>query len=213
MSVAVAPDALSTFFEARDVRRPLVCSRHASVMPNLSRHLQVRGSCRGYGEVRTAWALRTEMENINESIARGMESDRPKVPKRPIDARACMTTNLITFSPSHKLREVMRTLLKYNISGAPVVDKSKNVVGIVSELDCVRVIASGSYDHAPYQMERSVGGFMSEHVVTVGPGEEVFSLVSLFEKHSVRLLPVIEDGVLIGLVSRRDVMRQWSLRY
>jgi CBS domain-containing protein len=124
-----------------------------------------------------------------------------------------MTPNLVTLSPNQTLREVMKILLSYNVNSAPVVDQAMKLLGILSELDCLRVIASGSYDQAPYQMERTADGFMTTKVITAAPGEEVFRLVELFEKYTIRSIPVVDDGALIGQVTRRDVLRQLSLRY
>ncbi len=152
------------------------------------------------------------MENINESIARAMETGRPKPPDKPLDARTCMTTKLTTFDPKQTVKEVMEVLLKSKISGGPVVEEQRILVGMISEIDCLRALASASYDQSPYQTDRTVLDMMSRNVISVSPDEEVFAMVQLFSKHSIRRLPVVEDGVVVGQVSRRDILRELSKR-
>ncbi len=152
------------------------------------------------------------MDTINESIARAMESGRPRHFERPLVARDCMATKVITFHPEQTVKHVMGVLLKCNISGGPVVDDEMRLLGMISEIDCLRTLASGSYDHSDYETDRSVSEMMSRNIVSVSPEEEVFAMVELFARHSVRRLPVVEDGVVVGQVSRRDILRELSKR-
>ena len=65
------------------------------------------------------------------------------------NAQAMMTTKVITFLPETRIYEAMRTLLSNKISGAPVVDKSHLLVGILSEKDCFRVLTATAFDGSP----------------------------------------------------------------
>lgn len=145
------------------------------------------------------------MDDINESIARAIGSKPAKQPPLPT-ASDCMTRRLITFRPDQPIREVVKTLLDKGISGGPVVE-AKTLVGMISELDCLRALAGSAYEGHYTARDRIVSEEMSRAPITVGPSDNIYTITHLFETHSVRRLPVIDDGVLVGQVSRRDVLR------
>lgn len=147
------------------------------------------------------------MEDINESIARAIGSKPAKAPRLPT-ARDCMTTRLITFRPDDPIRNVVKVLLDKRISGGPVMDDKGQLVGMISELDCLRALAGAAYEGHYTARDRSVRDEMSSNIRTVNPGDDVYTMAHLFETHSIRRLPVMEDGKLIGQVSRRDVLRE-----
>ncbi len=119
-----------------------------------------------------------------------------------------MTSKLVTFRPDQTALEAMRSLLKHRISGGPVVEKQRRLVGMFSEIDCLNALASGAYDAEPLQRNRPVGELMTRNCVVIDPTVEVYGMIQLFETHSIRRLPVVEKGVLIGQVSRRDILRE-----
>jgi CBS domain-containing protein len=117
--------------------------------------------------------------------------------------RDVMARNLITLHPEQDIYVAIDSLLKNRVSGAPVVDKDGNLAGIISEKDCLRVFASGAF----YQLGGGiVGDFMSKTVLTVDPDDDVFKVADIFMKNHFRRLPVVKDGKLVGLISRRDVL-------
>lgn len=146
------------------------------------------------------------MDDINESIARAIGSKPAKPPPLPT-ANDCMTRRLITFFPDQPIREVVQTLLDKGISGGPVVE-GKTLVGMISELDCLRALAGSAYEGHYTARDRLVRDEMSRDPITILPTDNVYTMAHLFEAHSVRRLPVIDDGILIGQVSRRDVLRE-----
>jgi CBS domain-containing protein len=115
--------------------------------------------------------------------------------------------SLVTLTPEMPIAEAIRLLLKHKISGAPVVDEHGKLIGICSELDCLRVLAAGEFYADDHREEGTVGDYMSHDFKTVGPDEDIYSLAHYFLTHSVRRLPVLENGELIGQLSRRDVLR------
>lgn len=154
------------------------------------------------------------MENINESIARAVQSGRPQhVPACQPTARDCMTTSLTTFRPAQTLREVIRILLARGISGGPVVDHDGCLVGMISEMDCLRAVAAGAYDNEPFERSRLVAETMSRDCVTIDPSADIYKMAQLFDQHAVRRLPVLDGATLIGQVSRRDILAMIERRY
>jgi len=127
---------------------------------------------------------------------------RPTVPL----ARDLMTRRLHTLTPSTSLFDAVAFLLRHDISGAPVVDETGRLVGLFSELDCLRALAGGEfYDHG-YYAAHTVADLMSEASHTIAPDLDLFAIAGTFVTLRVRRLPVVEDGRLVGLVGRRDML-------
>jgi CBS domain-containing protein len=122
-------------------------------------------------------------------------------------ARDVMTRKLVTLRPDSSITEAIGVLLRRDVSGVPVVDADGTLVGILSERDCLRVLAVGEYDAADEDRLRSVAEFMTPPIYTVTPEVGLYSLADFFLTHHQRRLPVVEEGRLVGLVSRRDALR------
>lgn len=118
-----------------------------------------------------------------------------------------MTTSLVTFSPDTSLFEAIRLMLKNQISGAPVLDAEGRLAGIFSERNCLKVLTAGEFYSDDHREEGTVGNYMTQDFQSVGPDLDLYSLAQTFLTHAVRRLPVLEDGQLLGQVSRRDVLR------
>ena len=117
--------------------------------------------------------------------------------------REFMATRLVTLTPDMDIFTAMRLLLQHRVSGAPVIDKDQHLLGILSERDCLRVFASGAYYK---EAGGCVADYMSKVLETVGPDDELFQVADVLLANSFRRLPVVEDGKLVGQVSRRDVL-------
>lgn len=118
-----------------------------------------------------------------------------------------MTTRLITLSPETSLETAMRTLVNNQISGAPVVDANGKLVGIFSEMDCLRSIVGGDFYNEGEVDQHRVDRYMSEPKHTVTPGTDIYRIAQLFIDYSIRRLPVVDGDELVGQISRRDVLR------
>lgn len=118
--------------------------------------------------------------------------------------RDFMTRELVTFSPSTPIVEAIDTLVKTKISGAPVIDNHGNLVGVLSEKDCMKVALDMKY-HQEYG--GPVSDFMHTEVLTVQDDMSIAEVAEMFFTSSFRRYPVFKDNQLVGQISRRDVLR------
>ncbi len=123
---------------------------------------------------------------------------------KPIRVRDFMSASTVTFTPDTSVMDAIHSLVTHRVSGAPVVDDRGNVVGVLSERDCLAVTLQSSY-----HSERSgkVADFMSQQVKTVDSNDSIVDLASMFLKAPYRRYPVMHDNRLVGVISRRDVLR------
>jgi CBS domain-containing protein len=115
-------------------------------------------------------------------------------------------SNLITFTPDQTIQEVIDTIINKGISGAPVLDKDRKLVGIISEKDCLRIIVDQAYHNLPTS-DRKVSDYMTAQVKVLSSNSDVAEAANEFLRSPIRRLPIVENGVLIGQVSRRDILK------
>ena len=123
----------------------------------------------------------------------------------PILVSDYMTQNLITFRTDQSILEVMELFTKHNISGGPVLDDNGFLVGIISEADCMKQISESRYFNQPI-LDKSVEKFMTKEVETIPHDISIFDATGIFDKHNRRRLPVMRDGILVGQISRKDIV-------
>ena len=121
--------------------------------------------------------------------------------------REIMTRKLVTLRPEMAALDAAELLLKKGISGAPVVDEDGRLLGLLSEYDCLRATASADYQMDGHDAVELVGDLMSSECVTVTPDTNLFTVVHAFVERRMRRFPVVENGKLVGQVSRRDALR------
>jgi len=114
-----------------------------------------------------------------------------------------MVTSLITLSPDLDIYSAVDVLVKEKVAGAPVVDRLGKLVGIISDRDCLRAtLAAGMHESPP----GTVADYMSRQVMTIESSMGIFHVAKMFLDHGYRRFPVVENGRLLGQVSRRDVL-------
>ena len=124
--------------------------------------------------------------------------------KKPILARDYMTKAVVTLFPDMNLLDAVHLLLERRISGAPVVDSHGNLVGILTEKDCLRAALNASYYG---DLGGLVADHMQPHVATVSDDTPIFEVTRLFINGHFRRYPVVHGHRLVGSISRRDVLR------
>ena len=135
----------------------------------------------------------------------GVRAKAKPVPKPPLLVSDYMTRELITFSPDQSILEVMELFIRHRISGGPVVDDNGILVGIVSEADFMKQISESRYFNMPI-LEKQVSNFMSSPVNTIEHDRTIFDAALCFHTNSRRRLPVLNNGRLVGQISRRDIV-------
>ncbi|WP_340075873.1 CBS domain-containing protein [Leptobacterium sp. I13] len=123
----------------------------------------------------------------------------------PILVEDYMTKDLVVFSPDQSILEVMELFIKHNISGGPVVNERGELVGIISEADCMKQISESRYFNMPI-LDKSVERFMTKNVETIPHDMNIFDAASVFYKNKRRRLPVLDTGTLVGQISRKDIV-------
>ena len=127
--------------------------------------------------------------------------------RRVPTVREIMTPSLVTLHPEMTATDGAKELLARGISGAPGVDQDGALIGLLSEHDCLRAVASAEYQMDGHDDAETVADLMVPKCYTVEPGLDLFGLAHEFVRLRVRHLPVLEDGRLVGQVSRRDALR------
>ena len=127
-------------------------------------------------------------------------------------AKQYMTTNLITLEKDMNVYYAIGILLNNNISGAPVIDNNKKLIGILSEKDCLEVFAESAQTDIALPSAISLGRgtveqFMTKSISTIKADDDLYSVVDIFLKNNFRRLPVLQDQKLVGQISRRDILK------
>lgn len=114
--------------------------------------------------------------------------------------------DMIIFSPDQPIQDVIATIIEKKIAGAPVLDDQNHLVGMISEKDCLRLIVDQAYNNMPAET-RKVSDYMTPKVQTLSPTTNVVEAAIEFLNSPMRRFPVVENGRLIGQVSRRHILR------
>ena len=111
-----------------------------------------------------------------------------------MNAKDIMTRDIITVSPTMSVKNLAMTLIKNQISGAPVAGKNGKIVGVVSEADIVA------------KKGKDVKSIMSKSVISVSEETSVEEIARLMTAHAIKRLPVMTEGAIVGIVSRADIV-------
>lgn len=115
-----------------------------------------------------------------------------------------MATDLLVLDPEMEINKALAQLLEKNYSGAPVVDGTGKLVGMLSKKDCLKAALNASYYQ---QWGGTVGDYMSSKAETLDADLDLVQAAELFLKSHYRRFPVLRDGKLAGQISRADLLR------
>ncbi len=115
-----------------------------------------------------------------------------------------MDTHVYSLKPEAEILDAVGFLLEHHVTGAPVVDGDGHLVGMLTEKDCLKLIATGADADRPHG---TVAEFMTTAVTTISPDTDVYYAAGLFLHQGFRRFPVVEAGRLVGAITRFDILR------
>lgn len=138
--------------------------------------------------------------------------------------RDVMVAPVITVTPSTTVKEVAELFLEKRISAAPVVESQQRLVGIVSEGDLLHRVEAGTERHRSWWLKGFIGDdtlaaeyvkshglkvsdVMTRRVVTATPETPLHEVAALLEKNAIKRVPILENGKLVGIVSRANLIQ------
>ena len=135
----------------------------------------------------------------------GRRTTAKKDDLKPSLVKDYMSKKLITFRPDQPVAEVMELLIKNRISGGPVVNDKNELLGIISEGDCIKQISESRYYNMPVEND-TVDKHMVKNVETIDENLNIFDAAAQFLNSKRRRFPIVKNGKLIGLISQKDIL-------
>jgi len=135
-----------------------------------------------------------------------------------------MVSRVVTTTPDASVQDVAQLMLASRVSGLPVLDERGKLVGIISEGDLMRRTEAGTEHHRPWWLKmfmgtdalaleyvkehaRKVSDLMTRRVITATPATPVGDIAALLERNRIKRVPIVEDGKLVGIVSRANLLQ------
>lgn len=112
-----------------------------------------------------------------------------------------MTTEVVTVKKQTPIIEVIELLLANNITGLPVVDSHRHLVGLISEKDVLKLLSDPDNDSL------TVADFMTENVTAFDVEDNIIAVCESLTNSSFRRVPILKDGKLAGVISRKDLIK------
>jgi CBS domain-containing protein len=139
-------------------------------------------------------------------------------------ARDVMVSAVVTASPDTTVEKLARLMVNLRISGVPVLDRDGHLVGVVTEGDLLRRVETGTEAHRPRLSElfssnsrlaaeyvkshaKRVADIMTREVFSVGELATLGEIADLLETKHIKRVPVVNDGKIVGIVSRADLLK------
>ena len=142
----------------------------------------------------------------------GMPNTEVRVPrggkmlhKSAVTAKDIMITTVRSVRASDSIFDATQMLCKNGFSGAPVLDGAGHLKGILSEKDCIHAFLNAIHHRSPPVTVQEV---MTANVITVTEDTGILDVAHLFVDKGLRRVPVTREGLLVGQISRRDLLRQ-----
>lgn len=136
--------------------------------------------------------------------------------------RDLMTTSIVSIGPEAPLKEAARRMIEAGVSGLPVTTGDGELIGVITEADFVKSEAGRreekrnrllgwlfDRDRMP-EGEKTVADVMTAEVISLPPTADHVDAARLMEKAKIKRIPIVDEGHLIGVVSRRDILRAFT---
>lgn len=146
------------------------------------------------------------MKNYQQKEVAG--NDKKEAAKAiPVTEYMVHEKDLIAFHPDTEIMKVVGTLLEHRIAGAPVLNEKKEMVGLIDDKDCLKILFDSVYHNQPVN-KSTVADYMSNVLKTISVKADIFEVADIFlsTKYK-RLLVVDEDNRLVGQISRQDILQ------
>lgn len=115
--------------------------------------------------------------------------------------KSIMTIGVITVKADTPIYEALYLLTQNKISGIPVVDEDKEVIGVLSEKDVLNILFDKKLD-----VKSTVEDYMSRDVICFTEDDSAIDVCKFFIRSNIRRVPITKDNKLVGIVSRADII-------
>ena len=118
-----------------------------------------------------------------------------------LKAKAIMTTDVVTVTKDADIYEAIQIMIAHNVTGLPVIDSDRTLVGVVTEKDVLTLL---------YNIEDRPGevqNYMTPAVVAFDQEDSIVEIAASLADNPFRRVPILKDGKLVGVVSRKDIVR------
>ena len=118
--------------------------------------------------------------------------------------RDFMAKQYATVTPDQSVFSAVKTIIEYHQSALPVIDESSQLIGLITEADCMReALVEGYYNEGSSQVK----DLMSDAPDIVSPDAELSAVAEIFLQNNRRMTPVVEAGTLVGILSRKNILK------
>lgn len=116
-----------------------------------------------------------------------------------LEAGAIMTKNVLTVAADTPVLDAAKLLVERKVSGLPVVDEESRLVGILSEKDILKLLTNVDF-------QKCVRDYMTTDVICFEQSDSIEEICQFLIDNNIRRVPILTDGKLVGIVSRRDLI-------
>ena len=122
-----------------------------------------------------------------------------------ISSVACvMSTDVISVAPNSLIEDAIDVMIEHSISGLPVIDDHGQLIGMISEYDALQLLLEPPSEVG---LVAPVVNFMTRDIVSIPLDTSLDTVAHMMQSLGVRRLPVVDQGRVVGIVSRRDLIR------
>jgi predicted transcriptional regulator len=133
--------------------------------------------------------------------------DKLDAAKKDLAVSKYMATKLICFKPDSNIFQAVDALIENNISGGPVLDSNNQVVGMIDDKDCLKVLVDRVYHNQPVRKFK-VEDYMDDVFKTISLDSNIIEVANIFLTSTYKRLLILDhDGNLVGQVSRSDILK------